>query len=116
MAFVLRYPAAVPVFRLPEELVFPATHLAEPSGLLAVGGDLSPQRVLYAYACGIFPWYGEGDPILWHAPPERMVLHVGALRVNRSTRKALRRGRYEITFDQDFDAVIGACAEIPRAG
>lgn len=106
----------MPVFSLPDEPIFPPTHLAEPSGLLAVGGDLSAERLVLAYASGIFPWYSEGDPILWHAPAERMVLPTDALRLNRSTRKAVARGRYTITLDTAFARVIAECARAPREG
>jgi leucyl/phenylalanyl-tRNA---protein transferase len=87
----------------------------EPNGLLAVGGDLSPQRLLEAYRQGIFPWFSEGDPILWWSPDPRMVLFPGELKVSRSLGKSLRNRRYEIRFDSDFDGVIRACAA-PREG
>ena len=106
----------MPIFQLNEQPVFPPTHLAEPSGLLAIGGDLAPQRLVQAYAQGIFPWFNEGDPILWHAPPERMVLQPADLRINRSTRKALKSGVFAVSMDSAFGAVIEACAAIPRPG
>jgi leucyl/phenylalanyl-tRNA---protein transferase len=87
----------------------------EPNGLLAVGGDLSPQRLLEAYRHGIFPWFSEGDPILWWSPDPRMVLFPGELKVSRSLGKSLRNRRYEIRFDSDFEGVIRACAA-PREG
>jgi leucyl/phenylalanyl-tRNA---protein transferase len=87
----------------------------EPNGLLAVGGDLSPQRLLEAYRHGIFPWFSEGDPILWWSPDPRMVLFPAELKVSRSLGKSLRNRRYEIRFDCDFDGVIRACAA-PREG
>jgi leucyl/phenylalanyl-tRNA--protein transferase len=91
------------------------TARSEPNGLLAVGGDLSPQRLLEAYRRGIFPWFSEGDPILWWSPDPRMVLFPGELKVSRSLSKSLRNRRYEIRFDCDFDGVIRACAA-PREG
>jgi leucyl/phenylalanyl-tRNA---protein transferase len=91
------------------------TALAEPDGLLAAGGDLSPERLLAAYRRGIFPWYEEGQPILWWSPDPRCVLLPDALKVSRSLSRRLRRGDYEITFDSAFDEVIRACAE-PRQG
>ena len=106
----------MPVYRLDEELVFPPPHLAEDNGLLAVGGDLSPERVLLAYSTGIFPWYDEGMPILWHSPDPRMVLDVDHLAVNRTLRKEVRRRRFEIRMDTAFAAVIEACASVPRPG
>lgn len=87
----------------------------EPNGLLAVGGDLSPQRLLAAYRHGIFPWFSAGDPILWWSPDPRMVLFPEELKVSRSLAKALRNRRYEVRFDGDFDGVIRACAA-PRDG
>lgn len=83
-------------------------------GLLAVGGDLRPARLLDAYRRGIFPWYGEGLPILWHSPDPRFVLEPDQLRVNRSLRKALRRRRFRVTLDEAFGEVIRRCAEVPR--
>lgn len=105
----------MPVFRLTRRLEFPPPELAE-DGLLAVGGDLSPERLLLAYSTGIFPWYEEGQPILWHSPDPRMVLRVPALRIPRSVAAARRKGLYEITFDTEFDEVIRACATTPRQG
>jgi leucyl/phenylalanyl-tRNA--protein transferase len=105
----------MPVFRLDKRLVFPPPELAE-DGLLAVGGDLSPERLLLAYSQGIFPWYEEGQPILWHSPDPRMVLEVDALHVPSSLRKAMRRGRYRLALDTAFEGVIAACARTPRPG
>ncbi|HLU65384.1 MAG TPA: leucyl/phenylalanyl-tRNA--protein transferase [Kofleriaceae bacterium] len=106
----------MPVFRLSERLAFPPPELAEESGLLAVGGDLRPERLLLAYQLGIFPWYHDGLPILWYSPDPRMVLEADRLVVNRSLRKSIRRGRYQVTLDTAFDRVIRACAEVPRPG
>ncbi len=90
--------------------------LAEPGGLLAAGADLSPERILAAYRQGIFPWYSDGQPILWWSPDPRMVLHVAEFRVSRSLRKRVRAGTFETRVDTDFRAVIGACARTPREG
>ena len=97
--------------------VFPPldSALEEPNGLLAAGGDLSPERLLAAYRLGIFPWFSEDDPILWWSPDPRMVLYPSELKVSRSLRKALRRGDYEIRVDSAFRAVMEACAA-PRRG
>jgi len=103
----------MPVFRLDERLVFPPPHLAE-DGLLAVGGDLRPERLLLAYAQGIFPWYEEGIPILWHSPDPRMVLEAADLRIPRSLAKVRRRQPYRIRLDTAFPAVIEGCASAPR--
>ena len=105
-----------PLFRLGPALAFPDPQRSLPSGLLAVGGDLSCERLLLAYSQGIFPWYGEGDPILWHSPDPRMVLVPAALRVSHSLEKAMRRRRYEVRFDSAFAEVVRACAEAPRPG
>jgi len=93
-----------------------AAALAEPNGLLAAGGDLSPDRLLAAYRSGIFPWYSEGQPILWWSPDPRMVLYVDELRVTRSLRKRIRSGVFEVRIDTAFRAVIEACAQMPRNG
>jgi len=92
----------------------PALAETEPNGLLAVGGDLSPQRLRSAYRLGIFPWYGAGQPILWWSPDPRLVLFPDRLRISRSLRKTLRRGAFTVSLDRDFGAVIRACAA-PRA-
>ena len=91
------------------------TALVEPNGLLAAGGDLSLQRLLTAYRTGIFPWFNEGEPILWWSPDPRMVLFPNELRISRSLRKALKRNSYTVCFDQRFDQVMHACAA-PREG
>lgn len=93
----------------------PETALRDPDGLLAAGGELSPERLLAAYRLGIFPWFGDGQPILWWSPDPRAVLEPGALKISRSLAKTLRNGRFEVALDTDFDAVIAACAE-PREG
>jgi leucyl/phenylalanyl-tRNA--protein transferase len=87
--------------------------LTEPNGLLAAGGDLSPERLLAAYKQGIFPWYQEGQPILWWSPDPRAVLKPDALRVSRSLRRSLKNRRFEFRIDTEFDRVVAACAE-PR--
>jgi leucyl/phenylalanyl-tRNA---protein transferase len=105
----------MPVFRLTRRLEFPPPDLAE-DGLLAVGGDLRPERLVLAYSMGIFPWYEEGQPILWHSPDPRMVLRVADLHVPRSVEKAERKRMYEVTLDSAFDEVIRGCATTPRNG
>ena len=100
----------MPVFRLGPEILFPPPRLAEESGLLAIGGDLLPQRLLLAYSQGIFPWYNDGEPILWWSPMPRCVLLPGNFHLSRSLCKLLRRGEYRLTIDQAFAAVIRACA------
>ncbi|MFO0618600.1 MAG: leucyl/phenylalanyl-tRNA--protein transferase [Polyangiaceae bacterium] len=102
------------IYRLSKEIVFPPASHAEPSGLLAVGGDLRPERLLLGYASGIFPWYSEGRPILWHSPDPRYVLEASALHVPRSLEKQIRRGRYEVRLDQRFRDVIVRCGKAER--
>lgn len=94
---------------------FPDVSLAEkePDGLLAVGGDLTPQRLIQAYQLGIFPWFSEGEPILWWSPDPRTVLYPEKIKISRSLRKTLRKHLYRVTFDHQFDEVIRACAS-PR--
>ena len=106
----------MPVYRLPDAHVFPPPDHAEPSGLLAIGGDLHPRRLLLAYAHGIFPWYSEDEPILWFSPEPRFVLEPGQLRVGRSLKKRIKRGDYEIRLDTNFAQVIRQCREAGRPG
>ncbi|HCS89477.1 MAG: leucyl/phenylalanyl-tRNA--protein transferase [Thiohalocapsa sp. PB-PSB1] len=87
--------------------------LTEPDGLLAIGGDLSVKRLIHAYRHGIFPWYGENDPILWWSPDPRTILVPDEIRISRSLRKFLRKSPFEVTMDRDFRSVIHACA-MPR--
>jgi leucyl/phenylalanyl-tRNA--protein transferase len=105
-----------PVYRLGRALAFPDPRDSDPSGLLAVGGDLSCERLLLAYSLGIFPWYSEGQPILWHSPDPRTLLLPKALHVPHSLRKVLRQGRFEVRLDTAFDEVVSACAEVERPG
>ena len=97
---------------------FPPIDLAllEPNGLLCAGGDLSAQRLMDAYQRGIFPWYANGEPILWWSPDPRMVLFPGEFRISRSLRRALRGGRFEVKLDSSFAGVMQACAERARPG
>ena len=99
-----------------DEESFPPAEEAGEGGLLAVGGDLKPRRLLAAYAQGIFPWYSEGQPILWHSPDPRFVLEPQRLHLPRSLQKTLRRGRFEVRFDTAFEDVIDACARVRRPG
>lgn len=96
----------------PTDCAFPDTRLAEvePNGLLAVGGDLREARLLNAYRHGIFPWYSAGQPILWWSPTPRMVLFPAEFRMSRSLRRTLRNRGYQLSVDQEFDAVIQGCA------
>lgn len=100
------------IFRLSEALCFPPPHFADEDGLLAVGGDLSASRLLLAYRTGIFPWFSEGEPILWWSPDPRLVLYPGDLTVSRSLSKTLRKGEFTVTMDRAFAEVITACAQV----
>ena len=106
----------MPVFRLGNDVRFPRPELAEPDGLLAIGGDLSPERLVEAYAAGIFPWYSEGEPILWWSLDPRWVLAPESVHVPRSLERTLRRGTYDFTADRAFRRVVERCAEAPRPG
>ena len=103
------------LFALDKELLFPPVHLAEPDGLLAIGGDLSPERLLLAYRSGIFPWY-EGEHILWWCPDPRFVLFPGELKVSKSIRPLLKRNEFVFTINKAFNEVIHFCKETKRPG
>lgn len=92
------------------------TALHEPDGLLAFGGDLSPRRLLNAYYNGIFPWYSEGEPILWWSPSQRAVFRTEAVRLPTRLRRTLRTSNWVVRMDTSFEDVIAACATVPRAG
>lgn len=98
-----------------EAYPFPDPHEASPRGLLAYGGDLSPERLLAAYAQGVFPWYDD-PPIRWYSPDPRMLLRPDELHVSHSLAKTIRRGRYEVRWDTAFSAVMRACRDAPRPG
>jgi leucyl/phenylalanyl-tRNA--protein transferase len=97
---------------------FPPAELAldEPDGLVCIGGDLSPIRLINAYAAGMFPWFSEGQPILWWSPSERLVFRSDGVRLSTRFRRELRRSAWEVRFNTAFDAVVAFCAAIPRAG
>lgn len=106
----------MPVFRLTKRLIFPDPDLAEPDGILAVGGDLSVERLVLAYQMGIFPWYSEGSPILWWSPDPRFVLFPEEINISQSMKKFLRKDKYQVTFDQCFERVIGNCGSLRTDG
>lgn len=106
----------MPLFQLSAELTFPNPQLAEPDGLLAIGGDLSSMRLLLAYNQGIFPWYNPGEPILWWSPDPRMILVPKELHIPRSLRPLLNANHFNLTLDRDFAAVIRNCRSAPRPG
>ena len=105
----------MPIYKLDHRLWFPPPDQAE-EGLVAVGGDLRPERLLLAYSTGIFPWYEEGLPILWHSPDPRLVLRADELHVPRSLAKTLRKQPYQIRYDTAFAEVIADCARSVRPG
>jgi leucyl/phenylalanyl-tRNA--protein transferase len=102
----------MPVYNLPDELIFPPPLLASKEGLLAVGGDLSLKRLLLAYKLGIFPWYSEGEPILWWSPDPRLVLYPDEFKVSRSLNKVVRKATFKVTMDCAFEKVITECARV----
>jgi len=106
----------VALFRLPREPIFPDPERSEPDGLLAVGGDLSVERLVAAYAAGIFPWYSEDMPILWWSPDPRLVLFPAEIHVSRRLRRTMRSGRYAVRADTAFEHVIRRCSAKPRPG
>ena len=103
------------VYRLTNALRFPHPERANPDGLLAIGGDLSVERLLLAYQLGIFPWYEEDSPILWWSPPQRCVMEPVEFHVSRSLQRLLRQGRFVVSFDEAFPEVIRACGETRMA-
>jgi len=104
----------VPVYQLNNNLTFPPPDLAEPTGLLAIGGDLSTERLLQAYARGIFPWYSPGDPLLWWSPDPRTILIPSEFHCPRRLERTVRQQRFSVRADTNFPQVIKACATIPR--
>lgn len=106
----------MPIYALPDEFVFPDPRQADDTGLIAVGGDLHPERLLRGYATGIFPWYSEGQPILWHSPDPRFVLGLNDLKVSRSLKQRLRKRPFDLKMDTAFEEVIEACSKAPRPG
>ena len=102
----------MPIFRLSEKISFPPSYFAEPEGLLAIGGDLSEKRILLAYQMGIFPWFGEDEPILWWSPDPRLLLYPGDIYVSRRLKRMIRQQRFAISCDKAFYEVISACAGI----
>jgi len=105
----------MPLFALDKTLYFPPVHFAEHDGLLAMGGDLSPERLLLAYRNGIFPWYEE-EPILWWSPDPRFVLFPSELKINKSIKPLLKRNEFDFTINKAFKDVIVQCKKIDRPG
>lgn len=99
-----------------EKLYFPPVEYADEHGILAIGGDLSPERLLLAYRSGIFPWFNEDDPIIWWSPDPRFVMFPQHLKVSKSMKQVIKKNLFQITFDQDFKGVITACQTVKRQG
>jgi leucyl/phenylalanyl-tRNA---protein transferase len=106
----------MPIYKLPNEPIFPHPDEAVDDGLLAIGGDLSPRRLVAAYASGIFPWYGDDDPILWWSPNPRMVLYPNKYKPAKSLMPRIKRNEFDIRIDFAFDEVITRCKTVPRHG
>ena len=99
----------MPVFRLTKDIIFPNPELSEEDGLLAVEGDLSLDRLLLAYRNGIFPWYNEGEPILWWSPKPRFIIMPDEIKISKSMKKIIKKGELKVTFSRDFEGVISNC-------
>lgn len=106
----------MPVFSLSDQLIFPPPAYSEPDGLIAVGGDLQPERLLLAYRMGIFPWFSPGDPILWWSPDPRFVMKPEEIKISKSMKQVIKRETFRITYNQAFEQVISQCKSIPRDG
>ena len=104
------------MYRLTDALLFPSPEQASAEGIVAVGGDLQPERVLLAYRKGIFPWFESDDFLLWWSPDPRMVLFPDQLKISKSMRTVLRKKQFEVTFNKAFDQVVEACAKVKRFG
>ena len=104
----------MPIFRLNNDLIFPHPSLAEEDGLLAIDGDLSPQRLMLAYRNGIFPWFSEGEPILWWSPDPRFIIYPKDIKISHSMKKLLQKNVYRISFDTCFRDVISNCASVRK--
>lgn len=99
---------------LGKELVFPPVEMASSEGILAFGGDLQPERLILAYQSGIFPWYNEGEPIIWYSPGRRMVLFPEELKISKSMRRLIAKNKYTLSWNKAFEQVIDQCQKSPR--
>ena len=104
------------MYRLTDALLFPSPEQASDEGIVAVGGDLKPERVMLAYRKGIFPWFESDDFLLWWSPDPRMVLFPEQVKISKSMRAVLRKKQFEVTFNKAFDVVVEACAKVKRFG
>lgn len=105
----------MPIYQLTDDLIFPPVDEAE-DGVVAIGGDLLPERLMIAYRSGIFPWFNEDEPPTWYSPDPRCVIFPDRINVSRSMRSVMKKAEYLVTFNKDFEAVIGHCKETPRVG
>ena len=105
----------MPIYKLTDDLIFPPVDGAE-DGIVAIGGDLLPERLMIAYQSGIFPWYSEGEPIIWWCPDPRFVLFPDRLHISKSMRRVMNGQELTVTFNEDFEQVIAHCKKTPRAG
>lgn len=106
----------MPTFQLTDDLYFPPVSEADAEGLVAIGGDLSSERLMLAYHSGIFPWYSDDEPIMWYCPNPRFVLFPDKLYVSRSMRSVLRKEEFKVTYNEDFTGVINSCKKMQRSG
>lgn len=97
------------VFKLPKEVIFPDPELSDEDGLLAIGGDLSLERLILAYCNGIFPWYNKGEPILWWCPKPRFLIEPNEIKVSKSMKKIIKKNEFKVKFNTDFEGVINNC-------
>jgi leucyl/phenylalanyl-tRNA--protein transferase len=104
------------MYILSKELIFPPVNYANEDGLLAIGGDLSVERLELAYKSGIFPWFNQGEPIIWYSPNPRMVLFPNELKISKSMKQVIRKNEFKVTFNKNFPQVILNCKQIYRAG
>ncbi|WP_425392520.1 leucyl/phenylalanyl-tRNA--protein transferase [Ekhidna sp.] len=105
----------MPIYQLTDDIIFPPVEGAE-DGIVAVGGDLLPERLILAYQSGIFPWYSKGEPIIWWSPDPRFILFPEKLHISRSMKRVLKKEDFKVTFNQAFEKVINECKRMPRPG
>ena len=104
----------MPLYRLSEKLDFPPARFAGSDGLLCVGGDLTPKRLLHAYEKGIFPWFSKNEPLLWWSPDPRLILFPGNIHVSKSLKKKIKRSPFDIKIDNAFEETIHSCALVRK--
>ena len=104
------------MYQLSKSIWFPSHEQSDKNGLIAVGGDLTEERLLHAYRSGIFPWFNEGQPLLWWSPDPRMILFPKNFKVSKSLKKTIFKNKYSITYNKSFEEVINCCSKIKREG